>query len=384
MSDTPQNALSLLVKPANADCNIACRYCFYTPKKRLFPGKTRMSIKILERMIAQFLDVASSEAWLSWQGGEPTLMGLDFYLRAIEFEKRYKKKEQRVYNAFQTNSLLLDEKWAKFFRDNNFLVGVSIDGPAKFHDIYRLTKGGEPTHSLVMEKIKLLQQYNVQFNALTVLTDKNGKEPETLFEFFQDKGINYMQFIPCLEANQGRDGLASFSINPDIYGDFLCRMFDKWYDNGAPFCYIREYEEWFIGYVYGTHPSCAFTPYCGGSLVVEYNGNVYPCDFFVQPQWLLGNINQTPLSHLLSGDLYQEFRLRKQNLDKQCLNCKWLKSCWGGCYKFRLNEKGRFIKRNYYCPAYRRFFGYSYDKFARLKANLIKSRGKTGGACKSS
>jgi len=337
-----------------------------------------MSIKILERMIAQFLDVAGSEAWLAWQGGEPTLMGLDFYLEAVEFEKRYKKKGQRVYNTFQTNGLLLDEKWAKFLRDNNFLVGVSIDGPAKFHNAYRLAKGEESTHSLVMEKIRLLQQYNVQFNALTVLTDKNGKEPETLFKFFHDKGINYMQFIPCLETNQGEDGLASFSINPEIYGNFLCRMFDKWYNKGTPFCYIREYEEWFIGYMYGTHPSCAFTPYCGGSLVVEYNGNVYPCDFFVQSQWLLGNINQTPLSHLLSGDLYQKFRLRKQNLDKQCLNCKWLKSCWGGCYKFRLNKKGKSIKHSYYCPAYRRFFEYSYDKFAQLKENLIKSRGKTG------
>lgn len=371
MSATLQNALSLLVKPANADCNIACRYCFYTPKKKLFPGKRRMSIRILERMIAQFLDIAGSEAWLCWQGGEPTLMGLDFFLRAVELEKHYKKKGQRVHNSFQTNGMLLDEKWAKFLRDNNFLLGISIDGPAKFHNAYRLGKGGEPTHSLVMKKIRLLQRHNVQFNLLTVLTDKNGKEPETLFEFFQDMDMNYMQFIPCLEVNERGDGLASFSIDPDIYGDFLCRMFNKWYNNGAPFCYIRDYEEWFIGHVYGTHPSCAFTPYCGGSLVVEHNGNVYPCDFFVQPQWLLGNINQTPLSHLLSGSLYREFRLRKQKLDKRCLNCKWLRSCWGGCYKFRLDEKGEFIKHSCYCSAYQLFFEYSYDKFARLKQRLI-------------
>jgi len=269
-----------------------------------------MSIKILERIIARFLDIAGPEAWLCWQGGEPTLMGLDFYLRAVEFEKHYKKKGQRVYNALQTNGLLLDKKWAEFLRDNNFLLGISIDGPAKFHDAYRITKGGEPTHLLIMEKIKLLQRYNVQFNALAVLTDKNGREPEALFEFFQDTGINYMQFIPCLEVNERGDGLASFSINPDIYGDFLCRMFDKWYNDGAPFCYVRDYEEWFIDYVHGTHPSCTFTPYCGGSLVVEYNGNVYPCDFFVQPQWLLGSINQTSLSNLLNGDLYRKFKLR--------------------------------------------------------------------------
>jgi len=370
MNRTSQNALSLLVKPANADCNLACRYCFYTPKQKLYEGKRRMSIKTLERMIAQFLGIGSPEAWLSWQGGEPTLMGLDFYLKAIELENHYKKKGQRVYNTFQTNGLLLDERWAEFLRDNNFLVGISIDGPAKFHNAYRMTKQGKPTYSLVLEKIKLLQQYGVEFNTLTVVTDKNGKEPEVLFNFFRDQGINYMQFIPCLEVNKKGDGLAPFSVDANTYGDFLCRMFDKWYNNGTPFCYIRDYEEWFIGYVYGVHPSCAFAPYGGGALVVEHNGDVYPCDFFVTPQWLLGNINNVSLEHILSSDLYQKFRLRKQDLDECCLGCRWLKFCWGGCCKFRLNEKAQPIKHSYYCSAYQRFFEYSHDKFVRLKENL--------------
>lgn len=365
-----QKSLSLLIKPVSANCNLACHYCFYLSKQELYPGKRRMSIKLLKRLISQSLAIAD-EVWICWQGGEPALMGLDFYLKVVEIEEHYRKRGQRVYNAFQTNGLLLNERWAMFFRDNSFLVGISIDGPAEIHDSYRVTPQGKPTHGLVLEKIKLLQKYNVQFNTLTVLTDKNGDKAQILFKFFQDLGINYMQFIPCLELNEKKDGLADFSLDAGTYADFLCTMFDKWYNNGEPFCYIREYEEWLIKYIYGVHPSCAFTPSCTGALVIEYNGDVYPCDFFVEPRWLLGNINEVSLGYILNNsNLYREFKLRKKDLDKRCLNCPWLKFCWGGCCKFRWNERGKPIKYSYYCSSYQRFFKYSYDKFIHLKEEL--------------
>lgn len=359
------DTLSVLVKPASADCNLACKYCFYASKQKLYQGSRRMNRDTLKKMIIQCLDITEKEVWFCWQGGEPTLMGLDFYREAIEIEEKYRRKEQKVYNTFQTNGLLLDESWANFLETNNFLVGISLDGPSQFHNIYRVDRYGNPTHALVLEKIKLLQAHEVQFNVLAVVTDKNSQHPEVVFDFFQGIRVNYMQFIPCLEIDK-RNGLTSFSVDPDSYGNFLRHIFDRWYNDGNPSSYVREYEEWLVAYVYGNHPSCIFGRYCNGAPVIEYNGDVYPCDYFVSPHWLLGNINSVSLERILNTKLYQRFRMKKQNFDKRCLNCRWLSLCWGGCPKFRLNEKGEHAKHSYYCSAYKDFHNYSYDKFTYL------------------
>lgn len=364
---------SLLVKPASADCNLACQYCFYMPKQQLYPGITRMNAETLEQMIAQYLDVAGPVATLAWQGGEPTLMGLDFYKTAVALEQQYKKDGQQVNNAFQTNSILLDDDWAEFFAENNFLIGISMDGRARFHDIYRKDRGGNPTHDKVLRAVRLLERHGVEFNILTVVNDVNAKKPEALFNYFFDMGIRYMQFIPCLETDE-HGNIAPFSVSPDDYGEFLCRMFDKWYNMGQPECYIRDFDELMIYYVTGRHPSCTCSPFCNSTVVVEYNGDIYPCDFFVEPQWYLGNINDKPLKELLLSDKYEAFRNGKQPIADECQNCEYLSMCWGGCRKFYQSECGVTQHRTYYCDAYKRFYKYSQSRFERLAAKWKEAR----------
>jgi len=359
--------ITVLIKPASAQCNLGCKYCFYSPKESLYEEKyKRMSLETLEILVKEVLAVAENVTFC-WQGGEPTLMGLPFYKKAVELQRRYRKNGQKINNAFQTNGILLDEEWALFFKENNFLVGLSMDGPSNLHDEYRLTKDGKPTHHIVLGRLRLLQRYGVDFNILTVVNDKNSKKPEALFRYFRDLGIEYMQFIPCLEIDT--DGkIASFSVDPVNYGNFLCGMFDRWYNNGRPECYIREYEEWLIAYAYGINP-CMFKPYCEGALVIEYNGDIYPCDFFVEPEWYLGNIKKNSLKEIYSSDLYKRFSERKHIVDDRCLKCKWLNLCWGGCPKFRINRKGEQINYSYYCSSYQKFFNYA-DKYFK---NLLRS-----------
>lgn len=359
--------LTLLIKPASAECNLGCKYCFYSPKESLYQDKhKRMSLDILEVTIKKALDIAKNVTF-AWQGGEPTLMGLPFYKKAVEFQERYRKEDQSINNAFQTNGILLDEDWAIFFRENNFLVGLSMDGPSSLHDEYRVTKDGKPTHHLVLSKLKLLQEYQVSFNILTVVNDKNSRKPEALFKYFRELKIEYMQFIPCLERD--KDGkIASFSVDPNSYGNFLCIMFDRWYNNGKPECYIREYEEWLIAYAYGVNP-CMFKPYCEGALVIEYNGDIYPCDFFVEPEWLLGNIKEVTLEEVINTETYKRFRERKHTLDERCTRCKFLELCWGGCPKFRINKRGEYTNYSYYCNSYQKFFTYA-DRYFK---SLIKT-----------
>lgn len=367
-SELMLQGISLLIKPASADCNLACRYCFYAPKQQLYPGKNRMSLDLLEKVISQYMGVAGPVATLCWQGGEPTLMGLDFYKKAVELEKRYERADQQVNNAFQTNGILLDDNWARFFADNSFLVGISIDGRARLHDQYRKDHAGNATHDRVLKSVRLLQRYNVDFNVLTVVNDINVKKPEALFNYFLDLGITYMQFIPCLELET--DGRAApFSVSPEDYGEFLCRLFDKWYNMGQPACYIRDFDELLIYYVTGRHPSCTCSPLCNSTVVIEHNGDIYPCDFFVEPQWLLGNVNEKPLVELLLSDKYKAFRNGKQELADECRRCKYLPLCWGGCRKFRWDGYGNPIQRSYYCDAYKRFYEYSQKRFEHLASH---------------
>ncbi|MGB9682638.1 MAG: anaerobic sulfatase maturase, partial [bacterium] len=337
----------------------------YSPKESLYGGNKRMDTNTLEVLIYKALSVAE-EVTFSWQGGEPTLMGLPFYEKVIELERSYQKKGQRIMNTLQTNGILLDESWAIFLKKNSFLVGLSMDGPSDIHNEYRVTKNGEPTHHIVLSKLRLLQKYDVDFNVLTVVTDKNSRKPEALFRYFQDLGVRYMQFIPCLERDK-EGKIASFSVDPTNYGRFLVGMFDRWYNNGKPEYYVREYEEWLIGYAYGVNP-CMFSPYCQGSLVIEHNGDIYPCDFFVEPRWLLGNIKENSLEEIYDSDLYKSFSKRKNDVDERCKNCRWLELCWGGCPKFRIDKSGMEIKYSYFCPSYQRFFEHS-DRYFR---NLLQ------------
>lgn len=360
--------ISLLIKPASADCNLACEYCFYMPKQELYPGKTRMDYDTLELLIRDYLAMSGSSPTLCWQGGEPTLMGLDFYKRVAELEKQYMRDDQRINHAFQTNGILLDEKWAEFLASENYLVGLSIDGRRRLHDIYRKDRKGNGTHDKVERTVKLFQQYGVEFNVLTVVNDQNVKKPEALFNYFMDLGIYYMQFIPCLEVINGQ--IAPFSAPIKEYGEFLCRIFDKWYNMGNPACYIRDFDEMLVYYSTNRHPSCTNSPFCNSTIVIEHNGDVYPCDFFVEPEWKLGNIKEKSLADMILSDKYKSFRASKQDIDEECLSCEYLNMCWGGCKKLRWNEYGERIKHSYYCQAYKQFYKYSEKYFKQLAATI--------------
>ncbi|MFQ5753350.1 MAG: anaerobic sulfatase maturase, partial [bacterium] len=321
---------SVLVKPAGPDCNLACNYCFYLEKLKLFSDSKihRMSGAILEETIRQVMNQAGENVSFGWQGGEPTLMGLSFFEKVIEYQKRY-GRGQIVGNGLQTNGILIDEPWANFLNKHHFLVGLSLDGPEYIHNRYRRTRGGQGTWMRVVDSAKLMLDKDVAVNALTVVNDFSVQFPQAIYEFHKELGLNYMQFIPCLETDPYDPGrAASFSVSPEKYGDFLCRLFDLWmadFIDNQPTTSIRFFDSVFYNYVDLLAPECTLLPACGVYLVVEHNGDVFSCDFFVEPAWKLGNVMEGDLSQMLNSERQYEFGRMKAEIPEDCKNCKWLR-----------------------------------------------------------
>lgn len=334
---------SVLVKPAGPDCNLGCTYCFYLEKADLFKENSthRMSDAVLEELIKQIMQQSGQEVSIAWQGGEPTLAGLDFYKKAIQYEKHY-GKGKIVGNALQTNGTLLNKEWAEFLRESNFLVGLSLDGPQHIHDNYRLSQSGKPSWDKVMKSLQLLQAYHIPVNAMCCITDDSADYAQELYEFYKSIDIQWMQFIPVVEPDKNNPTkAAAFSLSAQKYGDFLITLFDLWlndFENGAPTTNIRTFESIFHTYVELPAPECTLLPECGVYPTVEYNGNVYSCDFFVEKKWKLGNIKNDLLIELLNGNKQTEFGKLKKILPPQCGTCKWYKHCFGGCTKDRIKD----------------------------------------------
>lgn len=364
---------SLIVKPAGADCNFNCDYCFYLNKSDLYPGekKHRMSVEILEEMIRQTMQSSGKETNFIWQGGEPTLMGLDFFKKAIDYQKKY-GKGQIVCNAFQTNGYLLNGKWAKFFNKYKFLIGLSIDGKAGIHDRFRRTAGGAFTFKKIWKNIELLRRYDVEFNVLAMVTGESVKYPEKTFNFFLKNKIYYMQFIPAVECDSNGE-IADFSVSPSEYGYFLCRIFDLWYNDGQPCTSVRDFDSLLYKEAYGMSTLCIYDHHCGQHIVVEHNGDVYACDFFVESRWKYGNLIEIPLSELVLQDKCREFEKRKMNLLPECNNCRWLEYCYGGCPKYRGLNKHEPREKFYLCESYKIFFERSIPKIRELARKIKDS-----------
>ena len=373
---------SVLVKPAGPDCNLRCGYCFYTKKAQLFPkSKThRMSRETLEELIRQVMQQGPEQLSFGWQGGEPTLMGLDFFQRAVEFQQKY-GRDQSVGNGLQTNGLLIDRHWAGFLKNYNFLVGLSIDGPQRIHDYYRINNNQQGSWQRVADTAHLLLDAGVNVNALTVLTDFSARFPEEIYQFHKDLGLAYMQFIPCLETDpEDPAKVAPFSVAPEQYGRFLCTLFDLWcsdFRNGRPTTSVRYFDSLFHGYVGMPAPECTLQPECGDYVVIEHNGNVYSCDFFVDPDWRLGSIHAGRLVDMLNTGRQKKFGQRKAILSHQCQQCPWRTLCHGGCPKDRkFNSQNP--RDNYYCQSYQQFFRYA-DARLRDMANAwrrVHQRGR--------
>ncbi len=339
---------------------MACGYCFYLPKSRLFPGSKprRMSEQILKQVIRQ-VTAGEQEVSFGWQGGEPTLMGLPFFQKAVDFQMRFGKK-QTVGNGLQTNGILIDREWARFLNKYKFLVGLSLDGPEHIHDKYRFLRGGRGTWKKVRDRARLLLDSGVEVNALSVVNDYSVRFPREIYEFHKSIGLNYMQFIPCVEpdpANPG--GKAPFSVKPEAFGGFLVEVFDLWladFENNIPTTFVRFFESVFFSYMGQPAPDCTLQKECGTYVVVEHNGDVFSCDFFVEEEWRLGNVKQGNLEDMLNSSRQEKFGCRKVELARACSDCCWLPYCFGGCTK-----DGRYL-----CSAYKIFFAHADPHFRKL------------------
>ena len=367
---------TLLIKPSGSDCNLDCKYCFYKNRApEVGQGRQRMSQKVLEGMVKDYLGLGLGICGFAWQGGEPMLMGLDFYKKAVELQKKYSQAGQTVSNALQTNAVLLDEKWCQFLHENKFLVGISIDGPKEFHDYYRLDHSGHGTFDKVMKAIELCKEYKVQFNTLTLLNSKNVGHPDELFDFLVGKGVRYLQFISCVEKDPATGEIADFAITPKQYGEFLCRIFDRWYDYGPDKVSIRDFDSILSLCAVGKHTLCTFDKQCSTYIVIEHTGDAFCCDFFVEPGWKLGNIFETPIGKLASGSKKRTFARTKQRLCGRCIACRHLAVCRGGCMKDRtVFQRDNFTQVSYFCESYKRFFDYAMPRFMQIAAAINAGR----------
>jgi uncharacterized protein len=374
-------AFHVMAKPTGAVCNLNCAYCFFLTKERLYPdSRFRMSEEVLEEYIRQYLEAQQVPCvTVAWQGGEPTMMGLDFFRRSIELEEKYKKPGMIVENTIQTNATLLDDEWCEFFRDNNYLVGISIDGPKELHDTYRVDKGGNPTFDRVMKGFELLKKHDVDFNILCTVHAANGDYPEEVYRFFRDElGAEFIQFIAIVERDnetgfQKGNKVTDRSVGPEQYGDFLIGVFDEWVKGDVGKVYVQIFDV-SLGNWAGEPPSlCVFAPTCGGAMVMEHNGDLYSCDHFVEPDYLLGNITETPLTELVASSQQCKFgRYKLDALPAYCRDCEVRFACHGAC------PKNRFIETpdgepglNYLCAGYKAFFK-RIDKPMRIMAELLR------------
>lgn len=371
-----QKEFQLLIKPVGADCNLACEYCFYRRTSALYPGAggRPMSDGVLEQMISSYLRLRFTTSVFSWQGGEPSLCGLDFFRKAVELQEKYGVDGQRIGNAFQTNALLIDDEWARFFSQYNFLVGVSLDGPPEIHDRYRRTVGGSGSSEKVLAAIEHLKRRSVSFNILTLVTQANVELARSVYRWLVSRGFRYLQFIPCLERDPAAAGArAEFAIRPGQYGRFLCEVFDEWYANGFPHISVRTFDSVLNYYVTGAAGMCTFDSSCDAYIVVERNGDVYPCDFFVTSEWKLGNVMDKDIEHFIVCGPKRQFARYKSELCRGCDRCEWKPMCWGGCLKDRLFPRYDYTGPTYFCASYRRFFEHTHTRFKAIAESIIRS-----------
>lgn len=350
----------MLIKPSGPDCNLNCTYCFYLEKSALFQQTKmhRMSPEIQEETIRQVMQQSGDNVSLAWQGGEPTLMGLEFYERAVQLEMKY-GHGQMVGNGLQTNGLLLNRDWAKFLKKYDWLVGISLDGPTYIHDHFRFDQAGKGTHRRVEDNAKMLLDEGVAANAMCCVTSHSVKYPEELYQYYKSLGLNFMQFIPIVETDKNDPSKAAdFSVSAEDYGRFLNKLFDLWladFKDGQPTTSVRHFESVFYSYVGLQAPECTLMKECGPYVVIEHNGNIYSCDFFVEPKWKLGNVMTDRLINMLNSKKQTIFGQAKAQLPRECRQCSWLTKCYGGCTKDRIKDPQDHRKPRF-CTSYKMFF----------------------------
>ncbi len=430
--------VTVMIKPVGALCNLDCTYCYYLPTKTVFGGREhRMSLRTLEGVFAGVLPRFGDDVTIAWQGGEPTLAGLPFFRKALEFQEQYRKPGQRIHHALQTNGTLLDDEWCVFLREHQFLIGLSVDGPAHLHDHYRLTNRGGGSHAQVLRGLRLLQKHAVDYNILCVLNNLNVHHPDEVLAFLLNLGSRWVQFIPAIEwvkspTGDGSNQLAPYSPDPEAYGRFLCRTFDLWFDRYRKRLSVRDFDAVLNRLVVGQMPYCILDGACHNQLTIEHDGAVFGCDHFVERRWQLAQIGdpawRNPISldgasesvgltvhgtgyapnashpgrdidttadldarydfrAAPSDDLgldrdwfdrvdesrLGEFAARKRNLPQACNQCSWLAFCYGGCPKHR-SSGGEKPEPTTLCVSYKMFYGHAMPRLRWLADYLRAGR----------
>ena len=369
-ADPVPRITSLLIKPVSAVCNLDCAYCFYLDREsdpyKDLPAR-RMTMDTLERLVDTYLFYSWPNSVFAFQGGEPTLAGLPFFRKLIEFQKQYGRNGQTVSNSMQTNGMLLDQSWCDLFLSYNWLLGVSLDGPEPLHDQYRYNKQGRGTWKRVIESIELLQRNRVEFNILCVLSRTNIDKPAELYRFFRGIGIDNIQFIPLAEFDEAGNPLP-WTISPSQYGRFLCEVFDLWWPDRRR-VRIRFFDN-IAEAVAGRKPgTCTMHESCDSYVVVEHNGDVYPCDFFVEDRWRLGSIVLDSWPEIARRVRRRNFASTKSLRHDECEVCEYKSICHGGCPEFRHGPRRRFDDLDYFCEAYKMIYARSVSP---LRAELAK------------
>ena len=382
----------VMLKPAGSLCNLRCKYCYYLEKDKLYKQCKNhvISDELLEKFIKEYIEAQTTpQVLFTWHGGETLMRPISFYKRALELQRIYGRGRQ-IDNCIQTNGTLLTDEWCQFFKDNNFLVGVSIDGPQEFHDEYRRTATNKPTFVKVMNGINLLNKHGVEWNALAVVNDYNADYPLEFYRFFKQIGCKYIQFSPIVErvvkredgltlapGMQGGDaGLADFSITPEQWGNLLCTIFDEWVHNDVGEYFVQLFDATLANWVGQAPGVCILAEECGHAGVMEFNGDVYSCDHFVYPEHLLGNLHTKTITEMMYSDQQNKFaKMKKQMLPQQCKECKFLFACHGECPKNRfLNDKYGNYGLNYLCKGYRQFFEHVEPYMNFMKRELENHR----------
>lgn len=384
--------LYVMTKPAGASCNLACEYCYYLEKLQLYRHDARhvMSEEMLERFVKQYIESQTMQQVLfCWHGGETLMRPLSFYEKVVRLQRQYAQGRQ-IDNVIQTNGTMIDDRWAQFFHDQGWLVGVSIDGPEEFHDEYRRNKTGRPSWRQVMKGINCLNKHQVEWNAMAVVNDFNADYPLDFYQFFKDIGCHYLQFTPIVEristhpdgrhlasmADDVQAELADFSVTPEQWGHFLCTVFDQWVRNDVGSTFVQLFDTTLANWMGMEGSLCTMARECGHAGVMEYNGDVYSCDHFVFPEYKLGNIRDNTLTEMMYSERQRAFGQNKyRSLPQQCKNCHYLFACHGECPKNRFSETAQGEPGlNYLCQGYYRFFEHVAPYMDFMKRELTAHR----------
>jgi len=372
LSSNNHGHIGVMWKTVSEACNLACDYCYYSSCGGQ-PGKIeKIDSIMLEKFVKEYMDLSNGAASFAWQGGEPLLAGLDFFKHVVYLQAKYAPKNTIISNSLQTNATLITEEWASFFKQYNFLIGVSLDGPKEINDARRVSGQGIGSFDRVMRGINHLRNANVDFNILTVIHEGNVGRAKELMAIYQKEEFSHVQFIPCMDFRaQEPNKPGQYLITPEQYGHFLCEAFDIWYNDGNPKRSVRFFDNILSVYLHQEAELCVHRQSCPKTLILEQNGDAYPCDFYINDDYKLGNVGQNSLIDILNSPKYEDFLDLKPKLPDKCRSCKYLQLCHGGCQRNRVwNQEEDQVLSDYFCESYLQLYNYGHERMEKLAISI--------------